>query len=139
MVVLLWLTVGGYHGGAVLRRTAGLLAIGSTTPATTGQVKGAAGSQDHGDVSAREEGQEKVTKRAGGTCRGGGSAGGWEDDQPDLLTLAMAAMVDVVERGGADAVRARPYRCSGVAVACSTSEEHGGALRTRLRTGVARR
>jgi hypothetical protein len=40
MVVVLWPTVGGYHGGAVLRRTVALLAIGSTTPAMAGQVKG---------------------------------------------------------------------------------------------------
>jgi hypothetical protein len=58
MVVVLWPTVGGYHGGAVLRRTVALLAIGSTTPATAGQVKGAAGSWDPGDVNAREEGEE---------------------------------------------------------------------------------
>jgi hypothetical protein len=61
MAVVLWPTVGGYHCGTVLWRTAALLAIGSTTPATIGQVKGAAGSRDHGDVNVREEGEEKVT------------------------------------------------------------------------------
>jgi hypothetical protein len=46
---------------------------------------------------------------------------------------------DVAERGGADVARARLYRCSGLVVACGTDEERGGALRVRLRTGVARR
>jgi hypothetical protein len=72
MAVVLWLTVGGYHGGAVLWRTAALLAIGSMTPAMTGQVNGTAGSWDPGDVNACEEGEEKVTEWADGTRRGGG-------------------------------------------------------------------
>jgi hypothetical protein len=41
MAVVSWPVVGGYHGGAVPRRTAALLTIGSTTPATAGHVKGA--------------------------------------------------------------------------------------------------
>jgi hypothetical protein len=80
-----------------------------------------------------------VTERASGTRHNGGSAGGWEDGQPGLLTLPMDTVGDVAERGGADVARARLYRCSGLVVACGTDEERGGALRVRLRTGVARR
>jgi hypothetical protein len=76
-----------------------------------------------------------VTERAGGTRRDGGSAGGWEDGQPGLLTSAMAAVGDVAERGGADVARARPYRCSGLVVACGTGEERGGTGGLLFRLG----
>jgi hypothetical protein len=108
MEVVLWSMVSGYHGSAMLRRTAALLAVGSTTPATAGRVEGAAGSWDHGDDDACEEGEEEVTKQAGGTRRRGGSAGGWEDGQPGPSHLG--------------------YGCSGW---------RGGARRCRRSSGAA--
>jgi hypothetical protein len=39
-----------------------------------GQVKGAGGSRDPGDVNVREEGEKKVTEWANVTRRGGGLA-----------------------------------------------------------------